>query len=186
VPRKVDAKTPIGPRIDLRAQQGGLQGSTLSMIPVPPGTDEKNRKIYRMILDWYLRSAPKGKRAVWTFGEGPGPEQRIGPSAELSSTLIMLGDVKSYPPPSLEGNEDNFYGFYYFGEPLSSIIDTAYAHHQLFLKMSKFFQDPPSAENPYRVFVRRATQREVSVERRSQEAIFLNMTKVRPTSHRTR
>jgi hypothetical protein len=182
----VDAKTPIGPRIDLRAQQGGLQGSTLSMIPVPPGTDEKKRKIYRMILDWDLRSAPKGTRAVWTFGGGPGPEQRIGPAAELSSTLIMLGDVKSYPPPSLEGNEDNFYGFYYFGEPPSSIIDTAYANHQLFLKMSKFFQDPPSAENPYRVFVRRATQREVSVERRSQEAIFLNMTKARPTSHRTR
>lgn len=139
-----------------------------------------------MILDWDLRSTPKGTRAVWTFGESLGPEQRIGPATELSSTWIMMGDVKSYPPPSLEGNEDNFYGFYYFGEPPSSIIDAAYANHQLFLKMSKFFQDPPSAENPYRVFVRRATQREVSVERRSQEAIFLNMTKARPTSHRMR
>lgn len=65
-PRKIDCYTPLGPRVDLRLDQGGVQGSGSWFLPqVTQGN------VYTHVLEWDLSLAPQGTRAVWSHGEGP-------------------------------------------------------------------------------------------------------------------
>lgn len=150
-PRHVDAKTAPGPRVDLRKDQGGIHGAGASFVPVPP-TPEKE---YRVSMSWDLCHAPVGTRAVWTFGEGSGPIERIGPASILSNTIYAVGPLHSFPPVG-EGNE-NDYGYYWFGDAPNIVVKQGKSIEEVFRKMSTFFNDPPSPSNPYRVLVRRAT-----------------------------
>jgi len=140
-----------GRAIDLNCDQGGLIGSGFSFIPVPPGDG-----IFRLVVEWNLTAAPKGTRAVWTFGEGPGPIEKSGPASILSDSVYMVGSINSYPAiPQAETNSA-YYGYYWFGDLPPNIEVIKEIHEAFFTKVSAFFNDTPSANNPYRHFVRNA------------------------------
>lgn len=154
-PRLVDIHTQIAGRIDLRSDQGGMMGAGQSMVLLPPASTFNPS--CSLSVEWDISSTPPGTRTVWTFGEGPNPVHKIGPLQLLSDSIYAVGPLKSYPSPSSSLKEEGYYGFYYFGTPPSLVTAAGEINQQLFPHMSKFFSDPPSAENPYRVFVRNAT-----------------------------
>jgi len=135
--------------LGLCCDQGGLLGSGLAIIPTPPAD-----KIYRNIVEWDLSEAPDGTRAVWTFGEGPAPVERIGTASILSDSVYMAGPVHSNPPTPITGSISDFYGYYWFGNLPPTVEVIKDMHHALFLKICDFFEETPSASNPYRGFVR--------------------------------
>lgn len=138
-------KTPLG----LCCDQGGLLGSGSAIIPTPPAD-----KIYRNIVEWDLSEAPDGTRAVWTFGEGPAPVERIGTASILSDSVYMAGPIHSNPPTPITGSISDYYGYYWFGNLPPTIEVIKDMHHALFLKICDFFEETPSASNPYRSFAR--------------------------------
>lgn len=151
-PVKVDSKTPIGGRYELRRDQGGLQCMGLSTIPIPWDVSLTTKARYRMEIEWDLSDAPQGTRAVSSFGEGR--VQRVHPPFDLWRMVFTVGPLKSYP---LDAPRGGHFGFYWFGKPPTSITALPPVCEELFAKMSNFFRDKASEENPYRIFVRRAT-----------------------------
>lgn len=135
--------------LGLCCDQGGLLGSGLAIIPTPPVD-----KIYRNIVEWDLSEAPDGTRAVWTFGEGPAPVERIGTASILSDSVYMAGPVHSNPPTPITGSISDYYGYYWFGNLPPTVEVIKDMHHALFLKICDFFEETPSASNPYRGFAR--------------------------------
>jgi hypothetical protein len=132
------------PAFDLRSDQGGILGSGLSFLPAPStGT------VYLNIVEWNLSEAPAETRAVWTFGEGPAPVEKTGPVSILLDSVYMIGPIHS------SSSTVDYYGYYWFGTLPSNIEVIKDEHHVFFMKASEFFEDPPSASNPYRSFVRR-------------------------------
>jgi hypothetical protein len=137
--------------IDLRYDQRGLIGSGLSFLPTPPGD-----QIYRISVQWDLDGAPESTRAIWTFGEGPGAIEKVGPASILNDSVYMVGPIHSNPP-SPESQVD-YYGYYWFGDLPPNIAIIRDVHYAFFLKVSDFFDEPPSENNPYRSFVRNSSQ----------------------------
>jgi hypothetical protein len=135
--------------VGLYADHGGLLGSGLTFIPTPAVG-----KIYRNIVEWDLSTAPEGTRALWTFGEGPGPVERVGPASTLSNSVYMVGPIRSNPPVPIAGSVSDYYGYYWFGDLPPNIEVIKDMHHVFFLKICDFFEEKPSASNPYRSFVR--------------------------------
>lgn len=134
--------------ISLYTDQGGLICSGLDFIPTPPGG-----KIYHNLVGWDLSQAPTGTRAVWTFGEGPAAVEKIGQSSILTETVYMVGPIHSNPPSPVSGSIPDFYGYYWFGDLPPSIEVIKDIHLSLFLKVTDFFGESASADNPYRSFV---------------------------------
>lgn len=132
----------------LYIDQGGLLSSGLSFLPTPPS----NRN-YRHIVKWDLSQTPDGTRAVWTFGEGPSSIEKIGPCSTLTESVYMVGPIHSNPPSHIPGTISDYYGYYWFGELPLNIAVIKDIHHDFFLKVSKFFEEPPSADNTYRSFL---------------------------------
>ena len=148
----VKDKSISGSSIDLRYDHGGLLGPGLSFIPIPP-----RDVTYSCTVEWDLSAAPKGTRAVWTFGEGPEPITKTGPSSLLSDSVYMVGPIQSNPPALVPGSISDYYGYYWFGALPPNVEVIRDIHHAFFLKVSSFFGDTPSAINPYRSFVRSTT-----------------------------
>lgn len=140
--------------LSLCCDHGGLLGSGLTFIPTPP-----HRKIYRNIVEWDLSQAPEGTRAVWTFGEGPAAVERIGPASTLSESVYMVGPIHSNPPTPIPGTISDYYGYYCFGNLPPNLEVIKDMHHDFFLKICVFFEETPSASNPYRSFVRSTDSR---------------------------
>lgn len=136
-------------QLDLRCDQGGILGSGLSFMPRPQST-----KVYRNIVEWELSEAREGTRAVWTFSEGPAPVEKVGPASILSDSVYMVGPIRSNHPTRSPGNSSDYYGYYWFGDLPPNLEVIKDIHHDFFVKVSNFFQDSPSASNPYRSFVR--------------------------------
>ncbi|KAF8865277.1 hypothetical protein BDZ45DRAFT_441517 [Acephala macrosclerotiorum] len=132
----------------LYIDQGGLISSGLSFLPTPPG--DKN---YRHIVEWDLSQTPNSTRAVWTFGEGPNPIEKVGPCSILTQSVYMVGPVQSNPPTPIPGTLSDYYGYYWFGELPPNVAIIKDMHHDFFLKVSEFFEETPSVDNPYRSFV---------------------------------
>jgi hypothetical protein len=142
-------RTDIYPWADLRLDQGGIIGSGRAFITLPV-----SRKITRNIVEWNLGKAPKGTRAVWTFGEGPGLIEKVGPVSLLSDSVYMVGPIQSNPPAPIPGSISDYYGYYWFGDLPPNISVIKDIHYEFFLKVSTFFDDTPSPDNPYRSFIR--------------------------------
>jgi hypothetical protein len=137
------------PAADLRLDQGGLLGSGIAFIPFTT-----NNETCRSVVQWDLSKAPPGTRAVWTFGEGPDPVEIVGRSSILSESVYMVGKIQSNPPAATPWTLPDYYGYYWFGDLPPNIQVVRDIHYQFFVKVSGFFQDPPSTTNPYRSFVR--------------------------------
>ena len=127
-----------------------MLGSGLFFVPTP-----QSAQVYRNLVEWDLSQAPEGTRAVWTFGEGPGPVEKVGPVLILSDSVYMVGPIHSNPPTPIPGTMSDYYVFYWFGDLPQNIAVVKDIHHDFFVKVSNFFQDPPSSSNSYRSFVRR-------------------------------
>ncbi|EPE30251.1 trypsin-like serine typically contains c-terminal pdz protein [Glarea lozoyensis ATCC 20868] len=120
--------------IDLKYDQGCIIGTGFSFIPLIAGDED-----FRTVVEWNLDASPKGTRAVWTYGEGPDPIEKIGPASVLLDSVYMIGPINS-TPPSTPPSE---YGSYYFGTlpPNISLINDI--HFPLFTKTASFFNTPP-------------------------------------------
>ena len=97
----------------------------------------------------------QGPARLTSWGEGPAAIEKSGDVNTTLSTVFAVGPLKSYPSPGSPGYE--YFGFYYFGDPSPSVTQLGPQNLKAFEKMSEFFQDPPSPENPYRVSVGCAT-----------------------------
>ena len=137
------------PAADLRLDQGGLLGSGIAFIPF-----STNNETCRNVVQWDLSRAPPSTRAVWTYGEGPDPIEIVGHSSILSESVYMVGKIQSNPPAATPWTLPDYYGYYWFGDLPPNIRAIRDIHYEFFVKVSEFFEDPPSATNPYRSFVR--------------------------------
>lgn len=147
-PREVNNHTPVGPRVDLRMDQGGMIGAGSTFIPVPP-CRHTTLDIY---LNWNLSGTPEGTTAVWSFGEGA-KLSRTGTIDVLSKSNFMVGPVNKYMrkiTPRHRVKED--FGVYWFGNPEAfDIVKVARTACELFEKMALFFED---TKDSYRIFLR--------------------------------
>jgi hypothetical protein len=152
-PRHVDRNTPIGTRIDLRRDKGGLQGAGASFIPLPPWAQDDSARC-QIAVEWNLKDTPRATRAIWTFGDGPG---RIDVAGNLESYVwnaqYMVGPVLSYPDPGLRPNDQ--FGFYWFGSDTPrKVVDIGPLSSNMFRFMSGIFEEDIPEKEPYRVFIR--------------------------------
>ena len=145
-PRKVDITTPMGRRMDLRKDQGGLQGAGQYFLPCLA-----YEASYSNEVTWDLSLAPAGTRAVWSYGEGPERVTKIGPSTTLLNTVYMVGPVQSHPPHPQSGTQPGFCGSYWFGSLPQNLGRYKNFNSELFSLMSKLFGHE---EGTYRVFIR--------------------------------
>ncbi|PVH87156.1 hypothetical protein DL98DRAFT_649445 [Cadophora sp. DSE1049] len=123
-----------GPVAGLHSEQGGLLGSGFAVIPIPPP------KEYRNIVEWDLKRAPKGTRAVWTYGEGPYPIERVGLASILRDSVYMVGQIQSNPPGASGGAVSANYGYYWFGNLPPNIEVIKGIHESFFTNVQKFFE----------------------------------------------
>ena len=142
-PRKVDITTPIGPRVDMRRDQGGLCSGGRWFLPRPAVGRE-----YRNIVGWDLAQAPEGTRAVWSYGEGPGPVIKDGKPDVVSNSFFMVGPVNSYPGAGGSSGAN----IYWFGELPGNLRRLNQYNLLLFPKLAGFFQREDAS---YRVFIRK-------------------------------
>jgi len=180
-PRHVDMKTPVGPRVDLREDQGGLQGAGITFIPIPGvrrghssmAQSEEEEPEYIITVEWDLNHSPKGTRAVWTFGEGSNVV-KVGRLDSLRDSVYMVGPISSNITATADRSTfvtngfshigeaaeldtaKGYFGFYWFGSVPPKISNLVSKTKGMFEKMSAMFGDPPSKENPYRIFIRRS------------------------------
>ncbi|KAJ5756870.1 hypothetical protein N7533_006413 [Penicillium manginii] len=94
-PRCVDIKTPMGPRVHMRRDQGGLISGGRWFLPRPAAD-----RVWRHVVEWDLSEAPLDTRAMWSYGEGPGPISRDGYPMTVANSVFMVGPIKSYPKPA--------------------------------------------------------------------------------------
>ena len=149
LPRVVDEKTPVGPRLDLRRDQGGLMGVGITFIPVPQMADSKQS--VRHVVEWNIQSSPAGTRAITSIGEGPQPVEKVGPPNTLAMTVYAVGEVKSYPEENTIGHD--YFGVYWFGAP-PGIPRVAKLNYEIFNHMAHYFGETPSKSNRYSIFIR--------------------------------
>jgi hypothetical protein len=147
LPRLVNETTKNSPSFDLREDQGGLFASGYGFLAIPP--DDSNE--YEVHLRWDLTNAPNGTRAVWTFGEGSEEVVRRDTPSSLQQSYYAVGPLKS-SELKLNTPDGLSFGMYWFGEPPFNITKVAGTIKNVFLYMSKFFDDN---EKSYRIFVRR-------------------------------
>ena len=145
-PRQVDMTTPMGPRIDLRVDNDGVQGVGAWFLPKVTQGDQ-----YTNVVEWDLSESPPGTRAVWSHGEGPGRVEHVGPSDTFHNTVFMVGPIQSSPPGPIPGNEPGLCVSYWFGSLPANIKRLKGFNAQLYAPMSRLFQH---TEASYRVFMR--------------------------------
>jgi hypothetical protein len=147
-PREVDEHTPVGPRVDLRMDEGGLIGAGSTFIPVPPNRDT----LFDVHLNWDLDGAPEGTTAVWSFGDGI-EVRKTGTTEVLFNTVFMVGPINNYTKqitPAHVATED--FGVYWFGNPRPfDVQNVARTCDRLFERMASFFKD---TQRSYRIFIR--------------------------------
>ncbi|OAA77965.1 pdz/dhr/glgf [Akanthomyces lecanii RCEF 1005] len=90
LPKLADAKTPVGPQVDLRRDQGGLLGSGGWFLPSIPGQER-----FLFSVEWDLSRVTAGTRACWSYGEGRERTKQEGPLPLLLNSLFMVGPVNS-------------------------------------------------------------------------------------------
>jgi hypothetical protein len=146
-PRHVDIKTPMGPRVDMRRDQGGLIGGGRWFLPRPAAN-----RVWRHVVEWDLSEAPLGTRAMWSYGEGPRPISRDGYPMTVANSVFMIGPINSYPKPA--STEQPLYGanINWFGELPDNMNGLNQYNVSFFLKLAAFFQREKAS---YSIFIRR-------------------------------
>ncbi|KAI2793224.1 hypothetical protein POX_b03276 [Penicillium oxalicum] len=146
-PRHVDITTPMGPRVDMRRDQGGLIGNGRWFLPRPTGA-----RLWRHVVEWDLSDAPIGTRALWSFGEGPRPIIRDGDPMTVADSVFMVGPIRSYPDPAPSHQRLSGANVNWFGELPSKIACLNEYNISFFLKLAAYFK---KKEASYNIFIRR-------------------------------
>lgn len=147
-PRKVDIRTALGPRVDLRLDHGGVQGSAGWFLPqVTQG------ELYIHAVEWDLSHAPPGTRAVWSHGEGPHRIEQFSTLDAFQRTIFMVGPIQSCPPEPQVSPVPGACVTYWFGELPPNLRRLKHFNTVLYRPMSEFFQHTGGS---YRVFIRSA------------------------------
>lgn len=133
----------------LRMDQGGLMGVGRSFLPRPPDICTTR---HRNVVEWDLSDAPAGTRAIWSFGEGPGPIVKDGPASVLLDSVYMVGPVQSHPPEPVVDPGASFCGTYWFGELPPNLDALKDFSSKMFPRMSAHFMDVTGS---YRLFLRK-------------------------------
>lgn len=145
-PRLVTKHTPLGARVDLRRDQGGLMGSPEWFLPRYLSDSE-----HTLAVEWSVPpDAPANTRYVWSYGEGPGPHTRVGSVQTLSSTVFMVGPIQSYPEVPNDAYPSTSY---WFGPLLPNLQSMVEYSAELYPKMAAYFDD---LGQTYRVFFRKS------------------------------
>jgi hypothetical protein len=155
-PRKVDENTGPGARVDLRCDQGGLQGAGKTFIPLPLWAEDRLIDC-QISVQWDISQVINTTRTIWTFGEGPSSIQITGNLAKsIWNSQFMVGPVLSYPDqPSKSESE---FGMYWFGSRTPQrITNLGQSNEILFSHLAEFFEPEILGQQPYRIFIRRAT-----------------------------
>ncbi|KAK1450650.1 hypothetical protein CCUS01_02106 [Colletotrichum cuscutae] len=141
-PRKVDIKTPLGARIDLRRDQGGLHGAGMWFLP-----QLINDQLFTVLVKWNIPAdAPASTRCVWSYGEGTKPMVRVDRSEVVRNTMFMVGPVQSSSGASSSA-------CYWFGDLPPNLDRVKGYNTALFPKMAGFFG---SSAGTYRMFMRKS------------------------------
>lgn len=141
-PRKVDVKTPLGARIDLRRDQGGLHGAGMWFLP-----QLINDQLFTVLVKWNLPAdAPASTRCVWSYGEGTKPMVRVDRSEVVRNTMFMVGPIQSSSGASSSA-------CYWFGDLPPNLDRLKGYNTALFPKMAEFFG---SSGGTYRMFMRKS------------------------------
>lgn len=149
LPRHVDITTPMGARIDLRRDQGGVHGVGQWFLPllISNGT-------FTNVVRWVVPAdAPESTRCVWSYGEGTRPIVRVGLADTLWNTVYMAGPVRSYPEISPAAGGEGFAACYWFGDLPPNLDRLKSYNSALFPKLSAFFG--VSGES-YRIIIRKS------------------------------
>ncbi|PYH92832.1 hypothetical protein BO71DRAFT_451163 [Aspergillus ellipticus CBS 707.79] len=145
-PRQVDITTPLGARIDLRRDHGGLLVAGRWFLPRLLHDQER---LYT--LRWDLSEAPEDTRAIGNFGEGPGPLQKTGFWRTLFKSVYMVGPVQSFPENSADIDATRKAITYWVGHLPAKVDSLKNYNSEIYPKMSSFFND---VDHSYRVFFR--------------------------------
>ncbi|OHE99931.1 hypothetical protein CORC01_04832 [Colletotrichum orchidophilum] len=141
-PRKVNIRTPLGARVDLRRDQGGLHGAGLWFLPQLIAD-----QLFTVVVKWNLPAdAPASTRCVWSYGEGTKPIVRVGRSNILRNTVYMVGPVQSSAGASSSA-------CYWFGDLPSNLDRLKGYNTALFPKMEDYFG---LSGGTYRMFMRKS------------------------------
>ncbi|KAF5683471.1 peptidase M61 domain-containing protein [Fusarium circinatum] len=146
-PRTVSEKTPLGARLDLRRDQGGVQGAGRWFLPLLI-----SERVHKNTVEWILpEDTPRSTRCVWSLGEGPEPVVVIGRADTVWRTVYMTGPVRSYPDSAAQKG-DILAACYWFGDLLPNLDRLKAYNTSLYPKMAEHFG--VSGES-YRVFIRK-------------------------------
>ncbi|KAF5643379.1 peptidase M61 domain protein [Fusarium tjaetaba] len=146
-PRTVSEKTPLGARVDLRRDQGGLQGVGRWFLPLLISD-----RVHKNTVEWVLpHETPPSTRCVWSLGEGPEPVVVIGRADTMWRTVYMTGPVCSYPDSAAQKG-DILAACYWFGDLLPNLDRLKAYNTSLYPKMAEHFRVPGES---YRVFIRK-------------------------------
>jgi len=152
-PRHITETTPGGARSDLRLDQGGIIGSFNYFFPRP--TPSYPEQQWKVSVSWKLDHAPAGTRAMWTFGDGSITRSRLSTVDDIIHTYLAVGPLQGTTRAANDGISDG-YGTYWFGELPPALLGFEDTSKDYFQKLSALYQDPLSATNSYRIFIRRA------------------------------
>ncbi|KAL2063465.1 hypothetical protein VTL71DRAFT_5270 [Oculimacula yallundae] len=134
-PSSKDEFSSGGPVRGLHSDHGGLLGSGFIIVPILPVGD-----MFHNIVEWDLYTAPKGIRAVWSYGEGPLPVERVGPASLLWDSIYMVGKIQSNPPAADTAKISGDYGYYWFGHLPQNIEEIKNVHYKCFINAQKIFE----------------------------------------------
>jgi hypothetical protein len=134
-PRWINATTPMGPRIDLRADQGGLVGYGMGFLPLPPGNED-----WLVVVEWDLQWTTPATKAVWTAQTQTDPRSHVVgvPQEVVGGALFVVGPVQRYP--AWDEDERRF-SMYWFGKPPFDMTLLPQRSEQLFLGIAGVFGD---------------------------------------------
>jgi hypothetical protein len=154
VPRVTDASTLSGPRIDLRADQGGEIGMGTGFLPLPPAGEGED---WEMVVEWVLpeEGVGSGVRVASSLGDGV-RETAVGlPGRVLAKAYFAVGELQRWPRWEVESEEGErpFY-VYWIGKLPYGIEKVGRISKEMHGAISSFFGD---ADSRFRVFWRRVS-----------------------------
>jgi len=131
---------PGGPVMDMRAEDGGMNGRGGYFLVLPDDS-----ATHRVRVRWDLSGIPAGARGVWTHGEGDAT--KVLTADKLAGTIFMAGPVKSYPAKA-----DPTFNIYWLTEPSWNFAEVAPTVEKLFRYYGRLFED---TTHSLRIFMRR-------------------------------
>ncbi|KAL7800163.1 hypothetical protein V8C37DRAFT_364319 [Trichoderma ceciliae] len=136
----------------LRRDNGGLVGIAASFIPLPAVKEPVSVDV---VIEWDVSQAPKGIRALSSFGEGKASRKAACLTA-LSECVFMVGQIQTHgfvpPSPLGEVPAAGLCGIHWLGTLPDNVSSMREFVGNMLPRLSAFFKDDDTG---YLVFMRR-------------------------------